>query len=416
MADTAWDKAWFNPFAPPIFAPPPQVLPLPSGPTWGTAPPIFAPVNNAPPPAPPSLPDWIKPFVALPLMAASAAKATDGSDAAATPQAAIAAAPAAAAVDQAALAPQPISPGSPVNGRHGDWSDADRARIAGIMDDDFSRRLLGKHPDLSSPPTYPSFGELKPAQYAPTERVGNAVADGLTALGMQPYTANDLTHRIGQALSLYPPIGIASSAADTPYALANHDLVGTVLGMAGILPGLGPEARAGSNEIRSAINAARENAAAAAENIGSALKAEAPAAAVAGKTDPAVKAGAGNATGAVTPNGKYYSVAFETKLNPASYPRVSRQRHYQEANEALLRAIESDPEFAKILQDNGLMIQRTPTGLAPRSPPAGWSWHHAEEPGVMQLVPTAQHTRGSIFQGVLHKPPYGAGGFSIWGK
>jgi hypothetical protein len=72
MADTAWDKAWFNPWAPPIFAPPPPPpLPLPSGPTWGTAPPIFAPAptNDAGQPAalPPSpLPDWMRPFVTAP--------------------------------------------------------------------------------------------------------------------------------------------------------------------------------------------------------------------------------------------------------------------------------------------------------------------------------------------------------------
>ncbi|MCB1692221.1 MAG: HNH endonuclease [Pseudomonadales bacterium] len=52
--------------------------------------------------------------------------------------------------------------------------------------------------------------------------------------------------------------------------------------------------------------------------------------------------------------------------------------------------------------------------MAPRQPPAGWTWHHAQEPGVMQLVPRVQHAPGSIFQDVLH--PNGRGGYSIWGQ
>ena len=45
--------------------------------------------------------------------------------------------------------------------------------------------------------------------------------------------------------------------------------------------------------------------------------------------------------------------------------------------------------------------------------PAGLRWHHAPgRPGVMQLVPEAQHTSGSIFQDVLH--PGGSGGFAQW--
>jgi hypothetical protein len=64
------------------------------------------------------------------------------------------------------------------------------------------------------------------------------------------------------------------SAADALYAQANHDKVGTLLGMAAMLPGAGPEVRAASNEIRSTINGAY---AGAAENIGSAVNAAADA-------------------------------------------------------------------------------------------------------------------------------------------
>lgn len=47
-------------------------------------------------------------------------------------------------------------------------------------------------------------------------------------------------------------------------------------------------------------------------------------------------------------------------------------------------------------------------------PPIGWTWHHAAEEGVMQLVPRMQHSPGSEFWNLLH--PGSKGGFSIWGK
>jgi hypothetical protein len=87
------------------------------------------------------------------------------------------------------------------------------------------------------------------------------------------------------------------------------------------------------------------------------------------------------------PSGQAYSVAFETKLDPASYPGLSRGSHFQEANESLLTAMEGDPEFARMMQDLGIDVQRTPTGLAPRTSPSEWTWHHAQDPGLMQLVP-----------------------------
>ncbi len=113
------------------------------------------------------------------------------------------------------------------------------------------------------------------------------------------------------------------------------------------------------------------------------------------------------------PTGNFYSVLYETKLKPTSY-RASRDAHYQEANENLLREMEGDADHARIMQDAGVDLQRTLTGLAPRTPPDGFTWHHAEEPGVMQLVPRQQHERGSVFQDALH--PNGRGGYSKWGK
>ena len=117
---------------------------------------------------------------------------------------------------------------------------------------------------------------------------------------------------------------------------------------------------------------------------------------------------------AKAPTGNSYSVLFETKLKPTSYPGFPRRAHNQEANEDLLQAMEGDAAFARDMQNLGVGLRRTPTGLAPRTPPNGFTWHHGEEPGVLQLVPREQHDSASIFQDILH--PDRRGGFSTWGK
>ncbi|MCW8346083.1 S-type pyocin domain-containing protein [Vibrio sp. ZSDZ65] len=109
-----------------------------------------------------------------------------------------------------------------------------------------------------------------------------------------------------------------------------------------------------------------------------------------------------------------YSSGFKTFLSPDSYPGVSRARHFQEANENLLKMIESDQGFASQMESLNIKLERTATGLAPRRPPKGWTWHHEREKGSMVLVPREQHTIGSDEWGVLH--PENKGGYSIWGK
>jgi hypothetical protein len=114
------------------------------------------------------------------------------------------------------------------------------------------------------------------------------------------------------------------------------------------------------------------------------------------------------------PAGNVYSVAAEVRLSPSSYPGVSRGAHAQEANEQLLRAMEADPSLAQTMNSIGVQVNRTATGLAPRSSPTNWTWHHAQDPGTLQLVPREQHAAGSVFQEALH--PGGTGGYSIWGR
>jgi hypothetical protein len=77
---------------------------------------------------------------------------------------------------------------------------------------------------------------LKAATYTPTQRIGNLVADALMGLGMQPYTANDLTSRLGNVLGL-SPLGVAGSALDLIDAKRRDDLPGAVVAAAGMVPG-----------------------------------------------------------------------------------------------------------------------------------------------------------------------------------
>jgi hypothetical protein len=114
---------------------------------------------------------------------------------------------------------------------------------------------------------------------------------------------------------------------------------------------------------------------------------------------------------------RFYSVAYETVLPGSSYPGRSRGYHNQQANRALLESMKADPEFAKSMENliPNLSEQLTgPRGGVSRMPPSGWTWHHATETGAMQLVPSIQHTPGSIWWNTLH--PSGLGGYALWGK
>ena len=53
-----------------------------------------------------------------------------------------------------------------------------------------------------------------------------------------------------------------------------------------------------------------------------------------------------------------------------------------------------------------------------RDRPPGWTWHHAPTSvvqgrvGVMQLVPSEQHTPGTAYYKLMH--PDGFGGYAEW--
>jgi hypothetical protein len=122
--------------------------------------------------------------------------------------------------------------------------------------------------------------------------------------------------------------------------------------------------------------------------------------------------GPGEAKAAET--AKFYSVAFEMNLSRELYPFKGPASHFRAANRALDNAITSDEAFANIMTDLKIEVPKTHTGAVTPKKIPGWVWHHhSSEPGVMQLVPQAQHTTGSPFWKVLH--PTGKGGMAVWG-
>jgi hypothetical protein len=95
-------------------------------------------------------------------------------------------------------------------------------------------------------------GELKPATFTPTQQIGYLAADALMAAGMQPYTANDLTSRVGGLLGL-TPVGTVGSALDFIDAAHRGDLPGALVAAAGMIPGPKGAGRVGARIAADAI-------------------------------------------------------------------------------------------------------------------------------------------------------------------
>jgi hypothetical protein len=123
---------------------------------------------------------------------------------------------------------------------------------------------------------------------------------------------------------------------------------------------------------------------------------------------------------AVVPqNSTAYSVAFETKLNPADFGE-SRSVHFNRANAALDSALQFDAQFAKMMEELIPGLRPSVSSVGGRATPTGWTWEHASsstafgQQGVMRLVPTAQHTPGSSWWRVIHPDGGASGGYSEW--
>lgn len=108
------------------------------------------------------------------------------------------------------------------------------------------------------------------------------------------------------------------------------------------------------------------------------------------------------------------STAFEARLPSSMYPDVAARLHFREANSQLLRAMDADAGFAQMMDDliPGIRGQlELPRSISTRAP-HGWTWHHADEAGLLQLVPSNQHWDPVLWR-ILH--PDNKGGMAKWG-
>ncbi|RKT55561.1 RHS repeat-associated core domain-containing protein [Saccharothrix australiensis] len=125
-------------------------------------------------------------------------------------------------------------------------------------------------------------------------------------------------------------------------------------------------------------------------------------------------------------NSPHYSVAYEAELDSSHFPGRSANHHFSEANRQLHAAFQSDPAFARSMEQlyPGIVdgVAPGPRGGFPRrgpipgvdggDPPLTWH-HHPTRPGVLQLIPYEHHTAAGPVQGSLH--PNGRGGMENWG-
>ena len=91
---------------------------------------------------------------------------------------------------------------------------------------------------------------------------------------------------------------------------------------------------------------------------------------------------------------------YEIKLEKKLY-KGSREDHFAYCNKRLKEAIENDSSLRKQFTES--QIEEIMTGIKSGAP-SGYTWHHNEKEGVMELVDAKIHNK------VAH-----TGGFSIWG-
>ncbi|MDJ1114605.1 HNH endonuclease [Microbacterium dauci] len=139
-------------------------------------------------------------------------------------------------------------------------------------------------------------------------------------------------------------------------------------------------------------------------------------------TNPSTALGNGNGNGNTNGgDGSVYSVAYQMQLDPDDWAR-SRSVHFNRSNADLDAAMQADPDFRAAMEamSPGISDRVTRPGGRQNPNPEDFIWHHAHpntvggQNGVMQLVPTYQHTPGSDFWSTLH--PGNRGGFAIWGE
>lgn len=109
--------------------------------------------------------------------------------------------------------------------------------------------LLGDDDSTTQLPLQPQLRAYNPN---PSERVGSWLQQGLIGLGAQPYTAGHLGHGLRDILSA-TPLGIGMSAADVAHYKAAENPGAMAAAAIGMIPGIGPEAKAGINAAKGAF-------------------------------------------------------------------------------------------------------------------------------------------------------------------
>ena len=99
---------------------------------------------------------------------------------------------------------------------------------------------------------------------------------------------------------------------------------------------------------------------------------------------------------------KQFRTKFETLLDDVHIGSGQRFSHYKAANQRLSQAIKKDPSLAKELGLSAETIEKLSTSIRP---PNGYSWHHHQDVGKMQLVNIDEHQLAASH----------TGGMAIWG-
>jgi hypothetical protein len=97
-----------------------------------------------------------------------------------------------------------------------------------------------------------------------------------------------------------------------------------------------------------------------------------------------------------------FDTGFETLLDDIHIGSKDRLAHYKAANQKLFQAIGEDPSLGRSLGLSPEAINKLPTST---KPPPGYSWHHHQDVGRMQLITTKAHQLAA---------PH-TGGMAIWG-
>src|ERR1700731_839547 len=111
--------------------------------------------------------------------------------------------------------------------------------------------------DQAATPSPVQYGDGQPSLTAyhpsPSEQFGNWISDALGAGPNASLAHQNFAQGVPSVLSLFPPLGVGLSAADFAHARAANDPVGAAAAAIGLIPGAGPEARAGMQVVKKAV-------------------------------------------------------------------------------------------------------------------------------------------------------------------